>query len=110
LVTGHWIPGLALIGLNFSSTTDNAAAVALLTLAVGVNSAAYLGFQLNHIDLSPNYAGTMMGITNCLANIMSIVAPLLVGFIVTDEVSCLQNVYVSQTMKYPLFTERKERT
>lgn len=82
---GHWIPGLALIGLNFSSTTDSTAAVALLTLAVGVNSAAYLGFQLNHIDLSPNYAGTMMGITNCLANIMSIVAPLLVGFIVTNE-------------------------
>jgi hypothetical protein len=89
LVTGHWIPGLALIGLNFSSTTDSTAAVALLTLAVGVNSAAYLGFQLNHIDLSPNYAGTMMGITNCLANIMSIVAPLLVGFIVTNEVSLL---------------------
>jgi hypothetical protein len=91
LFTGHWIPGLALIGLTFSSTTDTTAAVALLTLAVGVNSAAYVGFQINHIDLSPNYSGTMMGITNCLSNIMSIIAPLLVGFIVTDEVSFLQN-------------------
>ncbi|PNF23027.1 putative inorganic phosphate cotransporter [Cryptotermes secundus] len=82
---GHWIPGLALIGLTLSSTDDTTAAVALLTLAVGVNSAAYVGFQLNHIDLSPNYSGTMMGITNCLSNIMSIIAPLVVGFIVTDE-------------------------
>ncbi|KDR11545.1 Putative inorganic phosphate cotransporter [Zootermopsis nevadensis] len=82
---GHWIPGLALIGLTLSNTTDSTAAVALLTLAVGVNSAVYVGFQLNHIDLSPNYAGTMMGITNCISNIMSIIAPLLVGFIVTDE-------------------------
>lgn len=89
LFTGHWIPGLALIGLTFSSTTGTTAAVALLTLAVGVNSAAYVGFQINHIDLSPNYSGTMMGITNCLSNIMSIIAPLLVGFIVTDEVSFL---------------------
>jgi hypothetical protein len=93
LFTGHWIPGLALIGLTFSSTTDTTAAVALLTLAVGVNSAAYVGFQINHIDLSPNYSGTMMGITNCLSNIMSIIAPLLVGFIVTDEVSFLQNCH-----------------
>jgi hypothetical protein len=80
---------VALIGLNLSSNADTTAAVALLTLAVGVNSATYLGFQINHIDLSPNYAGTMMGITNCASNIMSIIAPLLVGYIVTNEVSFL---------------------
>jgi cyanate permease len=91
LLAGHWIPGLALIGLNLSSTTDTTVAVALLTLAVGVNSSVYVGFQLNHIDLSPNYAGTMMGITSCIANIMSIIGPLLVGFIVTQEVSFLQH-------------------
>jgi cyanate permease len=87
LVTGQWGPCLALIGLNLSSTEDPTAAVALLTIAVGINSAMYVGFNLNHIDLSPNYAGTMMGITNCIANIMSIIAPMLVGMIVTDEVS-----------------------
>jgi hypothetical protein len=89
LVTGHWGPGLALIGLNLSSTSDSTAAVTLLTIAVGLNSSVYVGFQLNHIDLSPNYAGTMMGITNCISNIMSIIAPMLVGLIVTDEVSFL---------------------
>lgn len=89
LVTGHWGPGLALIGLNLSSTADSTVAVTLLTIAVGLNSSVYVGFQLNHIDLSPNYAGTMMGITNCISNIMSIIAPMLVGLIVTDEVSFL---------------------
>ena len=89
MVTGHWGPGLALLGLNFVSTEDSTAAVALLTVAVGVNSAVYVGFQVNHIDLSPNYAGTMMGITNCISNIMSIIAPTLVGLIVTNEVSFL---------------------
>jgi cyanate permease len=89
LVTGHWGPSLALLGLTFISTEDPTAAVVLLTIAVGVNSAAYLGFGLNHIDLSPNYAGTMMGISTCIATIMSIVAPMLVGLVVTDEVSFL---------------------
>ncbi|PSN41741.1 hypothetical protein C0J52_16921, partial [Blattella germanica] len=83
---GHWIPGIALIALAFPTGDGNTTLpVALLTLAVGVNSATYVGFQVNHIDLSPNYAGTMMGITNCASNIMSIIAPLLVGQIVTDE-------------------------
>lgn len=39
------------------------------------------------MNLAPNYAGTLMGITNCCANIMSIIAPLVVGLIVKDEVN-----------------------
>ena len=38
-------------------------AVGLLTAAVGINAAQYLGFQVNHIDLAPNHAGTMMGMS-----------------------------------------------
>jgi hypothetical protein len=87
LITGHWGPSLALLGLSFISTDDSTGAVALLTVAVGLNSAVYLGFQVNHIDLSPNYAGTMMGISNCISNITGIVTPMLVGLIVTNEVS-----------------------
>jgi len=89
LVTGLWGPGLALLGLNFINTEDSTAAVALLTVAVGLNAAISVGFMVNHIDLSPNYAGIMMGITSCIANIMSIIAPMLVGLIVTNEVSFL---------------------
>lgn len=47
-------------------------------------------FQLNHMDLSPVYAGTLMGITNCLSNIMSFLGPLFVGVIVTDTVCKIQ--------------------
>ncbi|KAJ6642400.1 putative inorganic phosphate cotransporter, partial [Pseudolycoriella hygida] len=42
-------------------------------------------FQVNHIDLAPNFAGTLMGVANAVANIFSIIAPLIVGLIVTDE-------------------------
>ncbi|CAG9786489.1 unnamed protein product [Diatraea saccharalis] len=47
-----------------------------------------LGFELKslvHIDLAPNFSAILMGITNFLANIVSIIAPLVCGFIVTDE-------------------------
>ncbi|XP_055837640.1 putative inorganic phosphate cotransporter [Episyrphus balteatus] len=87
---GHWVPMVALIALGYVTAEHKKLAIALLTIAVGVNSATYLGFQVNHIDLSPNFAGTLMGITNCAANVMSIVAPLTVGIIVTEETNPLQ--------------------
>lgn len=41
-----------------TSSDQSSIAVALVTMAVGVNAATYLGFQINHIDLSPNHSGT----------------------------------------------------
>lgn len=40
-----------------TSQEQSAYAVALVTAAVGINAATYLGFQINHIDLSPNHSG-----------------------------------------------------
>lgn len=87
---GLWIPMCALLGLAFVPKGHVDMAVLLLTVAVGINSATYLGFQVNHIDLAPNHAGTMMGITNCAANIMSLIAPLAVGEVLTDEKDPIQ--------------------
>lgn len=78
----------ALIALAYiTSKEQSVLAVTLVTVAVGINAATYLGFQINHLDLAPNHSGTLMGITNCSANIMSIIAPLLVGGVLTDAVS-----------------------
>ncbi|KAH8270807.1 hypothetical protein KR018_005124 [Drosophila ironensis] len=82
---GHWIPMLSLIALGYVPREDAPLAVSLLTLTVGISAATYLGFQVNHIDLSPNYAGTLMGLTNGAANVMSGIAPLAVGQIVKDR-------------------------
>ncbi|XP_059615084.1 putative inorganic phosphate cotransporter isoform X4 [Phlebotomus argentipes] len=82
---GHLIPMFALVALGYVTKDNVDLAVGLLTIAVGINSATYLGFQVNHIDLAPNHAGVLMGITNGAANVMSIIAPLLVGFVVQDS-------------------------
>lgn len=66
-------------------TTTVTTAVTLLIIAVGVNSAVYSGYNVNHLDLSPNHSGTLMGITNCVSNICSLMAPLVVQMVVTHE-------------------------
>ena len=38
------------------------------------------------MDLSPNYAGTLMGITNTMANIAGFVTPYVVGSIIEGNV------------------------
>ncbi|CAH0398532.1 unnamed protein product [Chilo suppressalis] len=82
---GLFGPAIALIGLSYTSANNLVLAVIMLTLSVGINAGQYTGYMLVHIDLAPNFSGILMGITNFLANIVSIIAPLVCGFIVTDE-------------------------
>lgn len=79
---GHWVPALTLIALPFMRGPTEA--VAMLTIGIGFNGFTYCGYILNHMDLSPNFAGALMGLTNSLANIMSILGPITVGFILTE--------------------------
>lgn len=86
---GHWVPAASMLGLGYVTKDQSTLAVVLLTISVALNSATYVGFLINHMDVSPNFAGTLMGLTNGLSNIMSLLAPIFVGYIVTDAVSYL---------------------
>ncbi|KAE8753019.1 hypothetical protein FOCC_FOCC000365 [Frankliniella occidentalis] len=81
---GLWGPAIILVVLGFVKS-DSTSCVIMLTVAVALNGATYVGFNINHLDLSPNYASTLFGITNATANIMSFIAPLVVGAVVQDE-------------------------
>ncbi|XP_075978185.1 putative inorganic phosphate cotransporter isoform X2 [Anticarsia gemmatalis] len=82
---GMWGPAVALVGLSYVPAGQVGLAVGLLTIVVGLNAGHYTGFLIVHIDMAPNYAGTMMGITNMFANIISIISPLVAGLILQDE-------------------------
>ncbi|XP_055846460.1 putative inorganic phosphate cotransporter [Episyrphus balteatus] len=82
---GHWIPMVGLIFIGYMGKDNETLVIVLLMIIVGMNAACYLGFFVNHIDLSPNFASNLMGIANGIANLMSVLGPLSVGFIVTDE-------------------------
>ncbi|XP_037294468.1 putative inorganic phosphate cotransporter [Manduca sexta] len=81
----HWGPAVALLGLSYLPPGHLTLAVVILTLTVGLNGAHYVGFMLSHIDLSPNHASTLMGITNGISAIFSIMAPLSVSIVVQDQ-------------------------
>lgn len=78
---GLFIPAVALISMSFMDKDHAIAAVCLLVVAVGFNSAVYSGYNVNHIDLSPVHAGTLMGLTNSISNLFSLVSPLVVDLL-----------------------------
>ncbi|XP_013411028.1 sialin [Lingula anatina] len=59
-------------------------AVLFLSMAVGLEGMIYAGFNVNHLDIAPAYAGTLLGFTNCAATIPGFLGPQVVG-ILTDE-------------------------
>lgn len=44
----------------------------------------YPGMKVNTIDLSPNYAGSLMALTNGLGALMGVAAPAFVGIMTHD--------------------------
>lgn len=82
-----WIPAGCLIGIGFLSEDHKKLAIILMTVSVGVNSGATIGSSLNSIDLSPNHAGILIGLSNTVANVIPILTPLIAGVIVADKVS-----------------------
>ncbi|KAG8223305.1 hypothetical protein J437_LFUL001179 [Ladona fulva] len=64
---------------------NRAAAIAALSIGVGIMGSFYPGMKVNSLDLSPNYAGTLMGITNGAGNICGIIAPYIVGLLTVNR-------------------------
>ncbi|XP_055339424.1 sialin-like isoform X2 [Paramacrobiotus metropolitanus] len=81
---GQLLPALCLICVGYIGC-DVFFAVLLLTIAVGSTSIAASGFQVNHIDISPAYAGILMGITNTVATIPGIAGPYVVGLVTNGQ-------------------------
>lgn len=83
---GLIVPAIALVFLSFMNEDHKNWAIGLLIVAVSVNSATYSGFNVNHMDISPNHSGILMGITNCFSNVFSLIAPLVVQVVVENPV------------------------
>uniref|UniRef100_A0A1B0FMP5 Major facilitator superfamily (MFS) profile domain-containing protein n=1 Tax=Glossina morsitans morsitans TaxID=37546 RepID=A0A1B0FMP5_GLOMM len=60
-------------------------AVAIMTIGIISMGAMFSGFLSNHIDIAPNFAGTLVALTNTLATLPGIIVPIFVGFITKDN-------------------------
>jgi len=78
--------GIFLIGLSYLDCTQTELAVVLLVMAVSMSGFVYSGYFVNHMDIAPQYAGTLMGISNGLGAMSGFIAPY-VAARVTEPVS-----------------------
>lgn len=65
--------------------------LAVILMGIGITSIGgmFCGFLSNHIDIAPNYAGTLMALTNTAATLPGIIVPLFVGAITHGNVSVI---------------------
>ena len=74
LLSGCLSSAIFLVLCGYFGTTT-VSAVLLLTLAVGVNGLSIAGYGVNHLDISPRYAGILMGLSNSFATLPGILGP-----------------------------------
>ena len=86
-VTGFLIPACLLVSTSYVGCDYTSLAVVLFTLALGIESATTACYTVNHLDISPRFAGILIGITNTVGTIPGIVGPYIVGLLTNDQVT-----------------------
>ncbi|XP_070496443.1 putative inorganic phosphate cotransporter [Chironomus tepperi] len=87
------VPGVFLVIASYSGC-DRMKAVAMFTIAMGFMGAYYSGMKANNLDLSPNFAGAIMALTNGIGAIVGIINPYIIGLITPNRtISEWRNVF-----------------
>lgn len=87
------VTAASLIAASFVHCNQTALAVFFLSFALigcGFNQS---GFQVNHLDIAPRYAGVLMAITNTFGTISGIVSPYVVGLLTNNKVNVLSMIF-----------------
>ena len=96
-------PALSMLGLAFTPCNPSkfryskstlipdttlliALAVFWLTFALTIDGAMAAGYNVNALELSPNYAGSIRGMASTMANIQGFLAPTIISLIIEDNV------------------------
>lgn len=60
-------------------------AITCISLSLGCGGFAWAGFSINHLDIAPQYAAILMGISNTIGTIPGIISPQVTGWLVRDR-------------------------
>ncbi|XP_012943338.1 sialin [Aplysia californica] len=113
---GLVLPGGLLIVVGYVGC-DHVLAMVFLTLSVGFGGCTMGGYNVNHLDVAPKFAGVLMGITNAIATIPGFVGPAIVGYLTNNDQRRSQwqivfyitaAVYVFGTIVYLIFARGEE--
>ncbi|XP_058791949.1 putative inorganic phosphate cotransporter isoform X2 [Phymastichus coffea] len=77
-------PGLFVIAASYAGC-DQTAVVVLMTVGMTLMGTFYPGMKVNALDLSPNYSGTLMAITNGIGAFTGILTPYIVGVLTPHQ-------------------------
>ncbi|XP_068424990.1 sialin [Clinocottus analis] len=69
-------PAVFLVAAGFTGC-DYFLAVSFLTVSSALGGVSASGFNINHLDIAPSYAGILLGITNTFATIPGMVGPVI---------------------------------
>lgn len=114
---GHIGPAVCLLCLSLVEC-DRGATIALFFIAISLQGGIYTGFMVNHVDIAPNFAGTLFGITNGAATIPSFIAPVTVGALTNNKQTFGQwrkvfyisaGLYIADAIFYLVFASGKEQ-
>ncbi|CAH1773654.1 unnamed protein product [Owenia fusiformis] len=78
-IFGTLLPSVFTIWLSFLDYNNFYLAMFLMMFATLFTGPVRSGYQVNHVDIAPRFAGTLFGITNTIATIPGMVAPILIG-------------------------------
>nr|CAI5858868.1 unnamed protein product [Callosobruchus analis] len=93
-------------------------AVVIMTIAVMSIGGMFCGFLSNHIDIAPNFAGTLMALTNTVATLPGIIVPVFVGKLTeSDSIGSWRIIfwttvalYIVEIVVYMLFGSGEEQS
>ncbi|XP_066953297.1 sialin-like [Macrobrachium rosenbergii] len=83
-----WGPAVMILGVSFAGCNAKLA-ITLLCLALFLNGATTTSVLVNHTDIAPNFAGTLLGLDNTVGSIMAFVVPIVTG-VMTDGQQSLE--------------------
>lgn len=83
--TGCTTASIFILITGYASTP--ALAVAFLTIGVGITGLNASGYAVNILDIAPQYAGVIMGVTNVFGSAPGFISPQIVGILTPNKVN-----------------------
>ena len=75
-----------MVSTSYVGCNATTLAVTLFSVALGASNLNVASFVCNHLDISPRFAGVLMGISNTAATIPGIMGPYIVGRLTDNQV------------------------
>ncbi|XP_027204217.2 sialin-like [Dermatophagoides pteronyssinus] len=77
-------PALCIALIPIVGCNQNVSCI-LLILAVTINGATFSGYNSTHVDMAPDFAGILMGLTNSFGNMPGFIVPTVVNLFTEKE-------------------------